>query len=79
MVERLTAQTRSVDADLEILLRLFLTGIIAQQARTQRALTGVLRQDTGRCDDLLLGVFGKIDAHMLPSLLTAASWHAVRP
>jgi len=35
VVERLTAQTRSIDADLEILLRLFLTGIIAQQARTQ--------------------------------------------
>ena len=69
MVERLTAQTRSVDADLEILLRLFLTGIIAQQARTQRALAGVLRQDAGRCDNLLLGVFGKIDAHMLPPCL----------
>ena len=35
VVERLAAQTRSVNADLEILLRLFLTGIIAQQARTQ--------------------------------------------
>lgn len=60
VVERLAAQTRSVDADLKIFFCLFLTGIVAQQARTQRALAGVLRQDAGRCDDLLLGVFGKL-------------------
>ena len=79
VIERLTAQTRRVDTDLQILFRFFLTGIILQQPRAQRTLAGIFRQYAGRCDDLLLGVLGKTDAHMRSSLLTAASWRAARP
>ena len=79
VVERLAAQARRVDADLQVLFRFFLTGIILQQPRAQRALARILRKHAGRGDDLLLGVLGKTDAHMRSSLLTAASWRAARP
>ncbi len=79
VVERLTAQTRRVNADLQIFFRFFLSGVILQQPWAQRTLAGILRQYAGRGNDLLLGVLGKTDAHIrsLP-LLTAASWRAAR-
>lgn len=67
MVERLAAQARRVDADLQVLFRFFLTGIILQQPRAQRALAGILRKHAGRGDDLLLGVLGKLILIYAPS------------
>ncbi len=71
VVERLTAQTCRINADLQIFFCFFLTGIILQQPWAQRTLSGILRKHAGRGDDLLLGVLGKTDAHIcsLPCLL----------
>lgn len=67
MVERLTAQACRVNADLQIFFRFFLPGIILQQPRAQRTLTGILRKYSGRSNDLLLGVLGKLMLIYAPS------------
>lgn len=67
MVERLTAQTRRINADLQIFFRFFLSGVILQQPWAQRTLAGILRQYAGRGNDLLLGVLGKLMLIYAPS------------
>ena len=47
VVERLTAQACCVNADLQVFLRFFLSGVILQQPRAQRTLTGILRKHAG--------------------------------